>query len=111
MRLFIDFGYFGDTYGVYSSHMVRLFCTGIFRMHIGRDSSIHWRAEFNLPSGISIGANTIIGNDAFWMDGINGWKPGENKIGYKELFSLRQASYYWQQRVDRRGSTHVHDGT
>ncbi len=37
-------------------------------MHIGKDSSIHWRAEFNQPSGIEIGHNTIIGNDAF-LDG------------------------------------------
>ncbi|MBU1326625.1 acyltransferase [Patescibacteria group bacterium] len=37
-------------------------------MHIEKDSSIHWRAQFNQPSGIEIGHNTIIGNDAF-LDG------------------------------------------
>ncbi len=90
MRLFIDFWVFLATLtGYIPSHTVRLFLYRyIFRMHIGRDSSIHWRAEFNLPSGISIGANTIIGNDAF-LDGRYKriWKPGENKIiGYiKEL--------------------------
>ncbi len=50
-------------------------------MKIGNDSSIHWRAEFNLPSGIEIGSNTIIGNDAF-LDGRfkRKWNNGEGKI-------------------------------
>ena len=59
-------------------------------MHIGRDSSVHWRAEFNQPSGISIGSNTIIGNDAF-LDGRQKrvWKSAEAKLaGYiREFFS------------------------
>jgi acetyltransferase-like isoleucine patch superfamily enzyme len=53
-------------------------------MKIGRNSSIHWQARFNLPSGIEIGHNTIIGNNAF-LDGrfFRTWKPGESKIsGY-----------------------------
>lgn len=90
MRFFIDFWVFLATLtGYIPSHTVRLLLYRyIFRMHIGRDSSIHWRAEFNQPSGISIGHNTIIGNDAF-LDGRykRVWKSGENKIiGYiKEL--------------------------
>jgi maltose O-acetyltransferase len=40
----------------------------LFRIKIGKDSSIHWRAEFNQPAGVEIGHNTIIGNDAF-LDG------------------------------------------
>ncbi|MEK7141647.1 MAG: acyltransferase, partial [Patescibacteria group bacterium] len=34
----------------------------------GKDSSIHWLARFNNPSGVAIGHNTVIGNDAF-LDG------------------------------------------
>jgi maltose O-acetyltransferase len=60
----------------------------VFRVRIGSGSSVHWRAEFNQPSGISIGHNTIIGNDAF-LDGRQKrvWKAGENRFaGYlKEL--------------------------
>jgi len=59
-------------------------------MRIGADSSIHWLARFNQPSGIVIGHNTIIGNDAF-LDGRykREWKQGENKIlGYfREFFN------------------------
>lgn len=40
----------------------------VFRVRIGKDTSIHWRAEFNQPAGVRIGHNTIIGNDAF-LDG------------------------------------------
>jgi maltose O-acetyltransferase len=40
----------------------------LFRVKIGKDSSIHWRCEFNQPAGVAIGHNTVIGNDAF-LDG------------------------------------------
>jgi maltose O-acetyltransferase len=40
----------------------------MFHVTIGKDSSVHWRAEFNQPAGVSIGHNTVIGNDAF-LDG------------------------------------------
>jgi len=40
----------------------------LFGVKIGKDSSIHWRAEFNQPAGVTIGHNSIIGNDAF-LDG------------------------------------------
>lgn len=86
MRICIDFWvYLATLTGYIPSHIVRLFLYRyFFRMHIGQQSSIHWRAEFNQPSGISIGSNTIIGNDAF-LDGRykREWKKGENKlIGY-----------------------------
>lgn len=70
MRLLIDFWVFLCTVtGYIPSHIVRLFLYRyFFRINIGRDSSIHWRAEFNQPAGVSIGHNTIIGNDAF-LDG------------------------------------------
>jgi maltose O-acetyltransferase len=70
MRMMIDFWvYLATLVGYIPSHTLRLFLyRHVFRIQIGKDSSIHWRAEFNLPSGIAIGHNTIIGNDAF-LDG------------------------------------------
>lgn len=84
MRFIIDFWvYLATLTGFIPSHTVRLFFyRNFFRMKIGRDSSIHWLARFNQPSGIEIGHNTIIGNDAF-LDGRfpKQWKHGENKLG------------------------------
>ncbi len=70
MRFVIDFWVFLATLtGLIPSHIVRLFLyRHVFRMNIGNDTSIHWLARFNNPSGIKIGHNTIIGNDAF-LDG------------------------------------------
>ncbi len=90
MRFFIDFWvYLSTLTGYIPSHTVRLFLyRHIFRLEIGQDTSIHWRAQFNQPSGISIGHNTVIGNDAF-LDGRykHEWKPGERKIhGYIRNF-------------------------
>ncbi len=70
MRLLIDFWvYLSTLIGYIPSHTIRLFLyRNIFRVAIGKDTSIHWRAEFNQPAGVSIGHNTIIGNDAF-LDG------------------------------------------
>ncbi len=70
MRFFIDFWvYLCTLAGNIPSHTVRLFLyRHFFRIKIGKDTSIHWLARFNLPSGIEIGKNTIIGNDAF-LDG------------------------------------------
>lgn len=83
MRFFIDFWVFLATLtGLIPSHTIRLFLyRSLFRIKIGKDSSIHWLARFNLPSGIEIGHNTIIGNDAF-LDGraYRTWKEGQNRI-------------------------------
>jgi len=83
MRFFIDFWvYLSTLVGYIPSHSIRLFLYRyFFRVKIGENSSIHWRAEFNLPSGIEIGHNTIVGNDAF-LDGRfkRTWKEGEGKI-------------------------------
>lgn len=70
MRIIIDFWVFFCTLtGLMPSHTIRLFLYRyLFRMKIGKDSSIHWLARCNNPSGIEIGHNTIIGNDAF-LDG------------------------------------------
>lgn len=70
MRAIIDFWvYLATLTGFIPSHTIRLFLyRTLFRVKIGKNSSIHWRAEFNQPAGVSIGHNTIIGNDAF-LDG------------------------------------------
>lgn len=70
MRGIIDFWVFLSTLtGLIPSHSLRLLLyRHLFRIKIGKDSSIHWLARFNNPSGIEIGRNTIIGNDAF-LDG------------------------------------------
>lgn len=83
MRILIDFWiYLATLTGIIPSHTIRLFLyRTLFRIKIGKDSSIHWLARFNLPSGIEIGHNTIIGNDAF-LDGRfkRTWDKGDNKI-------------------------------
>lgn len=70
MRVLIDFWvYLCTLTGFIPSHTIRLFLYRyLFRMKIGRDSSVHWLARFNNPSGVEIGHNTVIGNDAF-LDG------------------------------------------
>lgn len=70
MRVLIDFWvYLCTLTGYIPSHTIRLFLyRNLFRVRIDENSSIHWRAEFNQPAGVSIGKNTIIGNDAF-LDG------------------------------------------
>lgn len=70
MRFIIDFWVFLCTLtGLIPSHILRLFLyRTLFRVRIGKDTSVHWLARFNNPSGISIGHNTVIGNDAF-LDG------------------------------------------
>lgn len=86
MRYIIDFWVFLCTLtGLIPSHTIRLFLYRyIFRIEIGPQTSIHWLARFNQPSGVSIGRNSIIGNEVF-LDGryFRVWKSGENKIaGY-----------------------------
>jgi maltose O-acetyltransferase len=70
MRFLIDFWVYCCTLtGYIPSHTIRLFLyRTLFGVKIGRNSSIHWRCEFNQPAGVEIGHNTIIGNDAF-LDG------------------------------------------
>ena len=82
MRFLIDFWvYLATLTGFIPSHTIRLFLyRHLFRVKIGKESSIHWLARFNLPSGVEIGHNTIIGNDAF-LDGrrFRKWKGNEFK--------------------------------
>lgn len=82
--MLIDFWvYVATLTGYIPSHTIRLFLYRyFFGVRIGKNSSIHWRAEFNNPAGITIGHNTIIGNDAF-LDG-RFKRKGESYI--KQLF-------------------------
>ncbi len=84
MRVLIDFWVFLSTLsGFIPSHIVRkLLYKYVFRVKIGAHSSIHWRAQFNQPAGVSIGNHTIIGNDAF-LDGRmkRTLEPGQSKAG------------------------------
>jgi maltose O-acetyltransferase len=50
-------------------HAFRLFMyRQVFGVKIGRQTSVHWRTRFYAPHGITIGDNTILGNDLF-LDG------------------------------------------
>jgi len=70
--------YLATIVGWVPSHTFRqLFYVRVLRMNIGRDSSIHWRARFFAPERITIGSNTIIGNDAF-LDGRSQLTIGNN---------------------------------
>jgi acetyltransferase-like isoleucine patch superfamily enzyme len=86
MRAIIDFWvYLATLTGSIPSHTIRLFFyRTLFRIKIGKDSSIHWLARFNQPSGIEIGHNTIIGNDAF-LDGRSK-RPQNEKGSYLQEF-------------------------
>jgi maltose O-acetyltransferase len=60
------------------SHYFRLFMYKyIFKIKIGKQSTIHWRAKFFAPANIKIGNNSIIGNDVF-LDGRGGIEIGNN---------------------------------
>ena len=51
--------------GYVPSHILRnIAYRFLFRMRIGRQSSIHWRARFRKPSGLVIGNNCIVGEFA-----------------------------------------------
>ncbi|OGG28604.1 hypothetical protein A2971_02775 [Candidatus Gottesmanbacteria bacterium RIFCSPLOWO2_01_FULL_46_21] len=87
MRVFIDFWVFLCTLtGLIPSHTIRLFLyRTLFHVKIGKHTSIHWLARFNLPSGVEIGNNTIVGNDAF-LDGRFYRKGAKNPIVYIKNF-------------------------
>jgi maltose O-acetyltransferase len=94
LRICIDFFVYCCTIvGYIPSHTIRLFLyRHIFRIRIGTDSSIHWRAEFNVPSGVSIGNNSIIGNDAFF-DGRYKRISGSGNVKNKLMSYFRQLFY------------------
>ena len=84
MRAIIDFWvYLATLTGYIPSHTIRLFLyRTIFRIKVGHDTAIHWRAEFNQPAGISIGHNTVIGNDAFLDGRAKQFLRYRKEIGY-----------------------------
>ncbi len=60
------------------SHLFRLFMyRHVFGVKIGRRSTVHWRARFYAPGGVSIGDHSIVGYDAF-LDGRFGIAIGSN---------------------------------
>ncbi|WP_229746303.1 acyltransferase [Rhodococcoides trifolii] len=59
-------------------HQFRLFCyRHVFRVEIGKHSTVHWRTVWQAPEKIRIGRNTIVGNDAL-LDGRSGITIGDN---------------------------------
>lgn len=72
------------------NHALRLwFYRRVLHMEIGAHTSFHWRAAFYQPSGIAIGAHSIIGNDCF-LDGRRGITIGDNVNvgGYVQIYTL-----------------------
>jgi maltose O-acetyltransferase len=113
MRIFIDFWvYLATLTGYIPSHTIRLFLYRyFFRVQIGRDSSIHWRARFNLPSGVAIGHNSVIGNDVF-LDGrfFRQWRPGMSKLGtyLSDFFSPKVRPLKIGNNVSIAGDVHIY---
>lgn len=72
------------------SHYFRLLVYRCVGMRIGPRTSVHWRASFFAPWRIEIGANTIVGNDAF-LDGRRGLVIGDNVNigGHVQIFTLQ----------------------
>jgi acetyltransferase-like isoleucine patch superfamily enzyme len=71
-------------------HRMRLFLyRNLFGVTIGARTSVHWRARFFEPEGISIGRNSIVGNDCF-LDGRSGIRIGNNVNigGYVQIYTL-----------------------
>ena len=52
--------------GYVPSHRYRNFVYRAFGVKLARTSSIHWRARFFVPNGLSVGEYTTIGNDGFF---------------------------------------------
>jgi maltose O-acetyltransferase len=59
------------------SHELRKFCFRLAGMRIGKGSTLHTGCRFYLPSGISIGEGTIIGDRCF-LDGRAKLKIGNS---------------------------------
>lgn len=77
------------------NHAFRIaYYRSILRMAIGEHTSIHWRAAFFAPSKISVGHNTIIGNDCF-LDGRRELTiyNNVNISGHVQVFTLEHDPY------------------
>jgi maltose O-acetyltransferase len=83
--------YLATLVGNVPSHTLRRwFYTRVAGVSMGPDSTIHWRCRFFRPSGLRIGANTLIGNDAF-LDGRRGITFGDCVVtaGEVAIFTLQ----------------------
>lgn len=70
--------YLATLNGYIPSHIIRyLLYKYFFQVKISNNSIIYCRCRFFQPSGVSIGHNSIIGNDAF-LDGRSGLDIGNN---------------------------------
>lgn len=70
--------YLATCIGNIPSHIIRRsFYRHVLGIKVPEDSIVYWKTRFFGPSGISIGHNTIIGNDAF-LDGRGGLSIGNN---------------------------------
>lgn len=78
--------------GYIPCHIFRKFLYRACGMRIGNQTSFHWRARFFKPWHISIGSNTVIGNDAM-LDARNGIKIGDN-------VSLSMGVWIWTMEHD-----------
>lgn len=88
--------------GFIPSHWVRLLLyRHFFGMTVGQDSSIHWQCRFFAPEGVSIGRNTIIGNNAF-LDG-----RCHLTIGNRVITAADVAIYTLQHDIDDPQFAHV----
>jgi putative colanic acid biosynthesis acetyltransferase WcaF len=67
--------YLLTTTGYIPLHTIRNFFYRRAGVRLARSSSIHWRARFFYPQGLSVGEHTTIGNDAFF-DGRDGLMIG-----------------------------------
>jgi acetyltransferase-like isoleucine patch superfamily enzyme len=71
-------------------HVVRKAFYRSVGMHIGRNSSVHWRAVFFAPWGVRLDSNSIIGNDSF-LDGRRGIhiESNVNIGGHVHIYTLQ----------------------
>ena len=80
--------FFLTAVGYVPSHRIRNFFYRRSGVRLARSSSIHWRARFFTPEGLSVGEHTTIGNDGFF-DGRSGITIGScvNIAGEVRLYT------------------------
>ncbi len=84
--------FFLTVIGYVPCHLFRKTTYRMFGVTIGEKTSFHWRARFYNPRGLTIGANSIVGNDAM-LDARNGIIIGEN-------VSLSMGVWIWTMEHD-----------
>lgn len=78
--------------GYVPCHLFRKTLYRICGVHIGRNTSFHWRTRFYKPWKLSVGRNSIIGNDAM-LDAREGIHIGDN-------VSLSMGVWIWTMEHD-----------